>query len=365
MTLFRQNLAQGTVAPGTEVDSLLVSRSSWYRSRRESSVRPDPAHRAAHRRRHAGAVPLPPGVGHASPDRHHSADPAPAEGEAGECLFQPLHSRRNVPTQAAGMWQRYYHRWHSVTLDQLDPAQIDVVHELKPWAKRAGDKPGYSALASAEIRAAALRRARRDPDRRRDRRMRAGDRDRSDGSGLARDPGRRCARPVPRCRAMPRRSTSCTTASTSRSRWQAWIRSWQPGNDRRARKAAGQRPRLEQLGQRMAGADEPAAARPHPDAGRLCFQQERLHRFPGAGRRRALRIALGARRADRAAPVACRHGVRPRLQPAGDRCPSAELVDGEARRVGPALLAVLDSCTGNRMQPSPRSNGATTKSPAN
>jgi nicotinamidase-related amidase len=58
--------------------------------------------------------------------------------------------------QASGTWQRYYHRWHSVTLDQLDAAQVDVVHELKPWAKRVGDKPGYSALASAEIRAAAI-----------------------------------------------------------------------------------------------------------------------------------------------------------------------------------------------------------------
>jgi nicotinamidase-related amidase len=58
--------------------------------------------------------------------------------------------------QASGTWQRYYHRWHSVTLDQLDAAQVEVVHELKPWAKRVGDKPGYSALASAEIRAAAI-----------------------------------------------------------------------------------------------------------------------------------------------------------------------------------------------------------------
>jgi nicotinamidase-related amidase len=58
--------------------------------------------------------------------------------------------------QAEGMWQRYYRRWHSVTLDQIDATQIDVVHELKPWAKRVGDKPGYSALASADIRAAAV-----------------------------------------------------------------------------------------------------------------------------------------------------------------------------------------------------------------
>ena len=60
------------------------------------------------------------------------------------------------PEHASGTWQRYYHRWHSVTLDQLDAAQVDVVHELKPWAKRVGDKPGYSALASKEIRAAAI-----------------------------------------------------------------------------------------------------------------------------------------------------------------------------------------------------------------
>jgi nicotinamidase-related amidase len=60
------------------------------------------------------------------------------------------------PDEAEGMWQRYYRRWHSVTLDQLDSVQIDVVHELRPWAGRIGDKPGYSALANAELRAAAI-----------------------------------------------------------------------------------------------------------------------------------------------------------------------------------------------------------------
>ena len=67
---------------------------------------------------------------------------------------------RFIPAQhagkAEGMWQRYYRRWHSVTLDQIDAVQIDVIHELRPWAKRVGDKPGYSALASADIRAAAI-----------------------------------------------------------------------------------------------------------------------------------------------------------------------------------------------------------------
>lgn len=60
------------------------------------------------------------------------------------------------PDQAQGMWQRYYRRWRSVTLDQLDAAQVDVIAELKPWARRTGDKPGYSAFGSADIRAAAL-----------------------------------------------------------------------------------------------------------------------------------------------------------------------------------------------------------------
>lgn len=57
--------------------------------------------------------------------------------------------------QASGTWQRFYRRWHSVTLDQLDPGQIDVVHELRPWAARVADKAGFSALGSAELQEAA------------------------------------------------------------------------------------------------------------------------------------------------------------------------------------------------------------------
>jgi nicotinamidase-related amidase len=60
------------------------------------------------------------------------------------------------PDDAGGAWKRYYRRWASVTLDQLDPAQIDVVHELRPWAGRVADKAGYSALANAELRNTAL-----------------------------------------------------------------------------------------------------------------------------------------------------------------------------------------------------------------
>jgi nicotinamidase-related amidase len=57
--------------------------------------------------------------------------------------------------QAGGTWQRFYRRWHSVTLDQLDPGQIDVIPELRPWAKRAVDKRGFSALGNEELHKAA------------------------------------------------------------------------------------------------------------------------------------------------------------------------------------------------------------------
>ncbi|HSE76297.1 MAG TPA: isochorismatase family protein, partial [Dongiaceae bacterium] len=57
---------------------------------------------------------------------------------------------------ARGTWRRYYRRWSSVTLDKLDPALIDVVHELKPWAKRVVDKAGYSAMSAPALRDAAL-----------------------------------------------------------------------------------------------------------------------------------------------------------------------------------------------------------------
>ena len=60
------------------------------------------------------------------------------------------------PDDASGGWQRYYRRWSSVTLDKLNPAQIDVVHELRPWAKRVADKAGYSAMGNRELRQTAL-----------------------------------------------------------------------------------------------------------------------------------------------------------------------------------------------------------------
>jgi nicotinamidase-related amidase len=58
--------------------------------------------------------------------------------------------------QAKGTWKRFYRRWSSVTLERLDPMQIEIVHELRPWAKRVADKPVYSAFASSELRDAAV-----------------------------------------------------------------------------------------------------------------------------------------------------------------------------------------------------------------
>lgn len=67
---------------------------------------------------------------------------------------------RFIPAQSAesaeGTWRRFYRRWSTVTLDRLDPAQIEIVHELRPWAKRVADKRVYSAWACAELRHAAI-----------------------------------------------------------------------------------------------------------------------------------------------------------------------------------------------------------------
>jgi nicotinamidase-related amidase len=70
---------------------------------------------------------------------------------------------RFIPPQraehASGAWQRYYRRWSSVTLDKLDPKLLDVVEELRPWARHVADKSGYSAMANPVLRQAALSRS--------------------------------------------------------------------------------------------------------------------------------------------------------------------------------------------------------------
>ena len=119
MTLFQQNLApRRPLAPGTDVDPVLVARSSCAGDTVNRLFGPIPASRALHI-----VVDMqelfrsPPGLGHASADRHRSADPAPA----GEPSRTNAYFTRFIPAQRAdqaeGTWQRYYHRWHSVTLD--------------------------------------------------------------------------------------------------------------------------------------------------------------------------------------------------------------------------------------------------------
>ncbi len=53
---------------------------------------------------------------------------------------------------ATGAWQRYYRRWHRVTLDSMDRELVEIIPELRPWAKWVIDKSGYSALGNASLR---------------------------------------------------------------------------------------------------------------------------------------------------------------------------------------------------------------------
>lgn len=63
---------------------------------------------------------------------------------------------RFVPPQhmdhATGAWQRYYQRWHNVTLERMDPDLVNVIEELRPWEKHVVDKAGYSALGNLDFR---------------------------------------------------------------------------------------------------------------------------------------------------------------------------------------------------------------------
>jgi len=43
--------------------------------------------------------------------------------------FVPLRS----PDEGFGTWRRYYERWHSMTLAELDPDLVDLVPELAPY----------------------------------------------------------------------------------------------------------------------------------------------------------------------------------------------------------------------------------------
>lgn len=58
--------------------------------------------------------------------------------------------------QAIGAWQRYYRRWHRVTLGRMDRELIEIIPELRPWAKWVVDKSGYSALSAMPLRESLL-----------------------------------------------------------------------------------------------------------------------------------------------------------------------------------------------------------------
>lgn len=53
--------------------------------------------------------------------------------------------------QAAGAWRRYYRRWGNVTLERMNPSLIEIVDELRPWARRLVDKNVFSVLSNAEF----------------------------------------------------------------------------------------------------------------------------------------------------------------------------------------------------------------------
>lgn len=59
------------------------------------------------------------------------------------------------PSDAFGTWRAYYEKWRDVTLDNLDPAFIDLVPELRKFVPPAAqfDRPTYSAFADGRLHA--------------------------------------------------------------------------------------------------------------------------------------------------------------------------------------------------------------------
>jgi hypothetical protein len=93
----------------------------------------------------------------------------------------------------------------------------------------------------------------------------------------------------------------------------------------------------------VAGADEPAAARAHADADRYASSKNAFTDFPAQGGA----VRYGSRRCagEQIALQLSHAGTAFDLsysQPEAGRA-AAQLVHGQARRVGPALLAVLDA----------------------
>lgn len=57
------------------------------------------------------------------------------------------------PEDMPGAWRRYYEHWRDKTREQLDPAMLELVPALSPYAPPAPvfDKPTYSALAGRRL----------------------------------------------------------------------------------------------------------------------------------------------------------------------------------------------------------------------
>lgn len=68
------------------------------------------------------------------------------------CFSRFVPPRRS--DEAERHWGRYYRRWHRVTMETMAPGLVEIIHELRPWAKRLIDKPGYSALVNGPFRTA-------------------------------------------------------------------------------------------------------------------------------------------------------------------------------------------------------------------
>jgi nicotinamidase-related amidase len=58
-----------------------------------------------------------------------------------------------TPDDASGMWRPYYRKWECATLAKLDPALLELIPELAPYALPAHvfDKPVYSAFSTGAL----------------------------------------------------------------------------------------------------------------------------------------------------------------------------------------------------------------------
>ena len=65
----------------------------------------------------------------------------------------------DTPASAGGSWSRYYRTWYAMTLEHLEPGQIDLVPELAKYVPPAAvvDKRVYSPWYSGELQAVLAR----------------------------------------------------------------------------------------------------------------------------------------------------------------------------------------------------------------